>query len=338
MIGGTTVRPEDTDLAVRARQLLAAGPLDSVSLIAQVCRMSGTPPVVAEHLATTLFAGRSEFARDGDGRWTLARPAACREPDAWPRYGEQLALGGIESVTETIDSTPRARRRGRARDRDDPAAAATPLDTLDYVVVDVETTGSCAWRTDRITEIGIVHVRDGRIVEQFESLVNPERPIPPIVSSLTNITWEMVRGAPRFGELCDRIVPMLAGKVFVAHNAEFDWRFVTAEVSRATGQRLEGERLCTVRLARQLLPQLRSRGLDALAHWYGITIHGRHRAGGDARATAAVLLRLLSELSDRGCLTYEAMRTLLGRRGGRGRRGRRRRSAMPRGMTRDDIA
>jgi DNA polymerase-3 subunit epsilon len=336
VIEGTTVRPADTDLAVRARELLAAGPMDAVELIGQVCRMSGTPAVVAEHLALTLFAGRREFVRDGRGRWMLAGTDMGRAAPAPSSlaYGDQLSLGGLAPAAGASDPARPARRR--VREPRVPTCGRTPLDALDYVVVDVETTGSCAWRSDRITEIALVHVRGGAVVEQFESLVNPERSIPPIITALTNITWEMVRDAPRFGELCDRIVPMLTGRVFVAHNAEFDWRFVTAEIGRATGERLDGERLCTVRLARRLLPQLRSRRLDALAHWYGITIHGRHRAGGDARATAALLLRLLAELADHGCLTFEAARELLARRTARARRGRRR--AMPRGMTRDDIA
>ena len=336
MIEGTTVHPEDTELAVLAREHLAAGPLDAVTLIARVCRMSGTPAVVAEHLAVTLFADRREFARDGEGRWMLApRAAPSAAPHRQASRGDQLDLGGGGAWGDS--ASPSSHGTGRRVRERPPAHAGTPLDALDYVVVDVETTGSCAWRSDRVTEIAIVHVRGGRVVDQFESLVNPERSIPPVVSALTNITWDMVRHAPRFGELCDRIVPMLSGKVFVAHNAEFDWRFVTAEVSRATGQRLDGERLCTVRLARRLLPQLRSRGLDSLAHYYGITIEGRHRAGGDARATATVLLRLLRELSDHGCLTFEAMRELIARRGRRARRGRGRR-AMPRGVTRDDVA
>jgi DNA polymerase III subunit epsilon len=320
VIEGTSVHPADTDLAMRARELLAAGPMDAVSLIARVCRMSGTPAVVAEHLALTLFAGRREFERGADGRWRLAPPARRV-------VRESRASSGHPILFDPAAHDPRF---PIAESR-----SSTPLRALDYVVVDVETTGSCAWRSDRITEIAIVHVRDGRTVEQFESLVNPERSIPPVVSALTHITWDMVRHAPKFGELCDRIVPMLSGKVFVAHNAEFDWRFVTAEVARATGQRLEGERLCTVRLARRLLPHLRSRGLDSLAHYYGIAIQNRHRAGGDARATATLLFRLLSELSDQGCVTFEGMRELLARRAAR-RRGRRR--AMPRGMTRDDVA
>jgi DNA polymerase-3 subunit epsilon len=158
-----------------------------------------------------------------------------------------------------------------------------------------------------------------------------------MITALTNITWEMVRHAPRFAEICDRLVPMLDGKVFVAHNAEFDWRFVTTEIARATGQRLEGERLCTVRLARKLLPELRSRRLDVIADYFGITIEGRHRAGGDARATAQLLVKLLRELADRDCLTFEAMRELLARRARR-KRGRRGRRALPRGMDRDASA
>ena len=327
MISGTSVQPADSLLASRARELLAGGPVDSVTLVAHVCRMSGTPHAVAEHLAATMFAGRREFVRDADGRWGLA-PVPPRLPaSSAGRIGEpvpHVSFGSAAAASRT------------ASDIVQTSLALTPLDCLDYVVVDVETTGSGWRRNDRITEIAAIHVRAGKVVQEFESLVNPQRSIPPVVSALTNITWSMVRNAPLFGELCDRLVPLLQGKVFVAHNAEFDWRFVTTEVARATGQRLDGERLCTVRLARQLLPELRSRRLDALAHYYGIVIEGRHRAGGDARATAKVMLRLFHELSVRDCLTFEAMRELLGRRSRRGRR--RRRSAMPRGMTRDTSA
>ena len=243
------------------------------------------------------------------------------------------------SLTELIAATANRRDAPQMSGANRRRLRKLALHTLDFVVVDVETTGGGSLRADRITEVAAVHVRNGVVVEEFETLVNPQRSIPPMITALTNISWEMVRHAPRFAEICDRLIPMLAGKVFVAHNAEFDWRFVTAEIARATGQRLEGERLCTVRLARKLLPELRSRRLDALAHYYGITIEGRHRAGGDARATVKVLAKLLRELADRDCLTFEAMRDLLSRRarGKRGRRGRRGR-AMPRAMDRDASA
>jgi len=336
---GTRVRPEDTELAVRARDLLAAGPADSATLIAHVCRMSGTPPVVADHLAFTLFAGRADFARDDEGMWRLVSGIGNRES----RIDRTRTIPASRSPRPE----PRAARVSERHPdlfgahesppvRASHARAQLSLDAIDYVVVDVETTGGSSWGRDRITEIAAVHVRNGRVVDQFESLVNPERSIPPMISALTNITWSMVEHAPRFGELCDRLVPMLEGKIFVAHNANFDWRFVTTEVARATGQRLEGERLCTVRLARALLPELHSRRLDALAHYYGITIAQRHRAGGDARATAEVLIRLLREAADRDCLTFEAVRELIRRRPRR--RGRKRRGAMPRGMNRDTSA
>lgn len=327
MIPGTSVRPEDTLLASRARELLAGGPVDAVTLVAYVCRMSGTPSAVAEHLAATMFAGRREFVRDADGRWGLARLTAIHPAGSGARIAEPMPPGSFGSTSANSRS---------ASDSVQTSLALTPLDCLDYVVVDVETTGSGWRRNDRITEIAVIHVRAGKVVQEFETLVNPQRSIPPIVSALTNITWSMVRHAPLFGELCDRLVPLLQGKVFVAHNAEFDWSFVTTEVARATGQKLDGERLCTVRLARKLLPHLRSRRLDALAHYYGIVIEGRHRAGGDARATAKVMLRLFHELSVRDCVTFEAMRELLGTRSRRVRR--RRRSALPRGMTRDASA
>jgi DNA polymerase-3 subunit epsilon len=290
----------DTLLTTRALDFLAAGPADAATLIAHVCQLPGAPRAVAEHMADALFAGHRAFARDGDGRWCLsaqlpAAPAAVREAAPAPVPG---------------------------------------LDALDYVVVDVETTGTRPWDGDRITEIAAVVVRGGRVVERYETLVNPQRPIPPMITQLTNISWAMVRDAPTFAQVCDEVLGRLEGRVFVAHNAEFDWRFVSAEVQRATGRRLEGERLCTVRLARRLLPQLRSRRLDSVAWHYGIDIEARHRAGGDALATALVLLRLLADARSRECASWEDLQRMLGAGTSRARRPRRP-PAMPRGMDRD---
>ena len=106
----------------------------------------------------------------------------------------------------------------------------------------------------------------------------------------------MVRDKAPFRDVCDaRAASARRAHVFVAHNASFDWRFVSAEVARASGRELTGRRLCTVRLARRLLPQLRSRSLDWVARHYGVEIEPgkRHRAAGDALATAHCLLRLL---------------------------------------------
>jgi DNA polymerase-3 subunit epsilon len=220
-----------------------------------------------------------------------------------------------------------------------PAPRPDRLDGLSYVVVDVETTGGSAYGSDRITEIAAVVVRGGEVVEVFETLVNPQRSIPRWITSLTNISWDMVKDKPTFRDVCDQVLGVLRGHVFVAHNATFDWKFVTAEVARATGERLEGRRLCTVRLARRVLPQLRRRSLDQVAAHYGVEITARHRAGGDAVATAQVLLRMLRDVrSGHGVECWEDLDRLLARAPGRRRRGRRNRSGMPEPVRRDTTA
>ncbi len=304
--GGVVLRPAETFLASRARDFLAAGPADVVPLIEHVCQIPGAPRRVAEHMAHALLGERSEFVRDLDGRWRLAeRAAAPYAVGVAPRY-------------------------------EPPIVPHPDLLSLDYAVVDVETTGTRCWAGDRITEIAVVAVRGGAVAETFETLVNPERPIPPWVSRLTNISWDMVKDAPRFRDVCDDVVRAMDGAIFVAHNAQFDWRFVTTEVERATGRQLAGRRLCTVRLARKLLPQLRSRRLDYLAMHYGVNITARHRAGGDAVATAEILVRLLRDARSRECHCWPDLEALLGRMIVRSRT--RRRSAMPRPVDRDTTA
>ena len=278
---GVYSEPEDTLLTSRAFDYLAAGPADVVDLIGHICSLPGAPRIVAEHMAHAMFAGRREFVRGLDGRWMLAHPAAA--PVA----------------------TLRSRSYPASRFADE------PLQKLSYVVVDTETTGGRAWSGDRITEIAAVVVREGQIVELFETLVNPQRPIPYFITQLTNITWDMVKDAPTFDRVAPEVLRVLEGNVFVAHNAMFDWRFVTSEVSRSTGRKLQGRRLCTVKIARKVLPQLSRRSLDHVARYYGVEIHGRHRAAGDALATAKCLLRMLSDLGDRGCATWGDLETLL---------------------------
>jgi DNA polymerase-3 subunit epsilon len=189
------------------------------------------------------------------------------------------------------------------------------LSSLEYVVVDVETTGGSAARGHRVTEIALLRVaHDGRVLEEFTTLVNPERPIPPFISSLTNITWDMVRDAPRFREIAHEVERMLEGRVFVAHNASFDWRFISWELERATGVPPEGRVLCTVRLARKVVPEIASRSLDSLAYFFGLQNDARHRAYGDARVTAALLGRLMGRLDDQEVASWAQLEFILGRR------------------------
>ena len=296
-------------LVSRALDFLVAGPADAVTLVEHVCQLPGPPRAVAEHLAHALFAGRAEFACDPEGRWWISSQLAALAPPAPPlRPPLPAPLPGVGA-----------------------------LSTLQYAVVDVETTGSRPWDGDRVTEFAAFVVRGGEVVERYETLINPQRPIPPIITALTNISWAMVKDAPTFREVCGDVIRMLEGRVFVAHNAEFDWRFLLAEVERATGLRLEGERLCTVRLARKVLPQLRSRRLDDVALHYGIDIQARHRAGGDAHATAHILLRLLADARARDCVSWDDLQRLLSARAAARRRGRRP-PAMPRPVDKDTTA
>ena len=187
------------------------------------------------------------------------------------------------------------------------------LNQLSYVVVDVETTGGSPQTGHRVTEIAIVVVRHGKIVEIFEQMVNPEHYISPWITQLTGISETMVWDKPKFAEIAPDVVSLLAGNVFVAHNATFDWRFVSAELQRAFDKTPTALTLCTVRLARVLLPHLPRKSLDYVAHYYGVhdvaqryalRRDSRHSAAGDAVVTAHCFLRLLDDAANRGLTTW----------------------------------
>jgi DNA polymerase-3 subunit epsilon len=183
----------------------------------------------------------------------------------------------------------------------DRAVWDAPLADLDFTVVDVETTG---WAPDDagITEIGAVRVRGGRVVAEFGSLVNPGRPVPAPITELTGIDDQMLTGAPPVAAVLPGLLAFARGSVLVAHNAPFDLRFLTAACT-GTGLDWPGfEVLDTVRLARHLMdiPQeVPDRKLATLATFFGTPVRPSHRALDDARATAAVLGRLLARLADR---------------------------------------
>ncbi|HEX4627918.1 MAG TPA: 3'-5' exonuclease [Gemmatimonadales bacterium] len=192
--------------------------------------------------------------------------------------------------------------------------ASPTLDTCRFAVVDVETTGTSPRHGGRVVEIAVVELAagtdgaDARVT--YETLINPERPIAPVVTRLTGITDQAVRTAPRFADVADTVLGALAGAVFVAHHVRFDWGFVAAELGRARGLLLAGPRLCTVRLARRLVPGLERRSLDALAHYFGFPVTVRHRAAPDARLAAQVLARLLRVGRERGARTLDELTQL----------------------------
>ena len=149
------------------------------------------------------------------------------------------------------------------------------------IFLDLETTGATA-HVDRITEIGLVEVDQGRQIGEWSSLVNPERPIPPLIESLTGITDAMVAKAPTFAELAPGLYQRLAGKTLVAHNARFDFGFLRNEFRRV-GLNYAPDVLCTVRLSRRLYPQERRHNLDSVIERHGLSCDNRHRALADAR-------------------------------------------------------
>ena len=218
---------------------------------------------------------------------------------------------------------PRRRARQRHPLPAPIAPAAEDLRALEYVVVDVETTGGSSAHGHRVTEFAAVCVSfDGTVIDEYSSLVNPDRSIPPFISALTNITGDMVRDAPRFRDIAAEVERMLAGRVFVAHNAAFDWRFTCHELERARGVAPLAPVLCTVRLARRVLPELGARSLDALTYYFGLENTARHRAGGDARVTAAILARMLGRLEEHEVTSWSALQEFLRRRKPRRPRGR----------------
>ncbi len=160
-----------------------------------------------------------------------------------------------------------------------------------YAIVDIETTGTYASGSG-ITEIAIL-VHDGqRVVYRYSSLINPHRPIPLAIQALTGITDELVADSPSFDDLAPHIYKLLEGRIFIAHNVNFDYSFVKHHLS-AAGYELNARKLCTVRLSRKIRPGLPSYSLGRLCDTLDIPISNRHRAGGDAEATAVLFGRLV---------------------------------------------
>ncbi len=158
----------------------------------------------------------------------------------------------------------------------------TPLFDTPLAIVDLETTGAHpAW--DRVTEIAVIEVADGEVVSEWSTLVNPGTSIPPAIQALTGITNDMVAGAPEFEDLAAGLYERLEGRIFVAHNARFDYGFLRHSFERA-GLRFQARTLCAVKLSRRLYPAHARHNLDSLIERHQLRCDARHRALGDARA------------------------------------------------------
>lgn len=171
----------------------------------------------------------------------------------------------------------------------------TELSDATFVIVDVETTGLRAGN-DRIIEIGMVKLERGRITDIFNSFINPGRKIPPFITSFTGISDEDVEDAPYFEEVADELMNFLGDSVLVGHNLSFDYRFLQSEFSLAGKHSFKPLQLCTLRLAKKLLPELRSRSLKNVAYHFKLHQELAHRALDDAHLTAQVLLKFIEIL------------------------------------------
>ena len=174
------------------------------------------------------------------------------------------------------------------------------LHESDFVVVDLETTGAKT-PPGRIMEIGAYRVRDCRVIAEFQSLVNPQAPIPPFISRLTGITEEMVRKAPLFSEIISNWLEFAGDAVLVAHNSHFDVRVLNYEIGRVyPGRKMINAHLCTVKLSRCCVPGLANYQLSTLAEHFSIPHPNRHRAPADALATANLFIHMLARLNEHG--------------------------------------
>ena len=166
-----------------------------------------------------------------------------------------------------------------------------------YAIVDIETTGG-KYNEEGVTEIAIYKFDGHEVVDQFISLVNPERPIQPFVVNLTGINNEMLRNAPKFYEVAKRIVEITTDCTIVAHNAKFDYRIMRLEFRRL-GYEFQRQSLCTVELSKKLIPNMPSYSLGKLVKSLGIPLTDRHRASGDALATVKLFKLLLQKDSQK---------------------------------------
>lgn len=164
---------------------------------------------------------------------------------------------------------------------------------LQFAVIDIETTGGYAI-DNGIIEIAVL-ITDGDIVsDSFYAMINPGITIPPFIEKLTGITNEVIQSQPSFESVAEQLFALIHDKVFVAHNVNFDYSFVKYHLGQQ-GYHLDSQKLCTIRLARKVVPGLRGYGLDKICNHLNIKIEGRHSAFGDAAATTKLLHQLIQK-------------------------------------------
>lgn len=170
-----------------------------------------------------------------------------------------------------------------------------------YCILDFETTG-LSHLSDRVIEIGAVKVREGKIVDQFESFINPRRPLPAIITSLTGITNQMVRSAPLAEEVFPKLKNFVETDHIIAHNAAFDSGFFVSEMNRLA-HKPQNNFLCTLMLARRIYPELKSHKLEMLCSHLHLHNDRAHRALSDVKVTLQVFQAICHQVKEKSQLT-----------------------------------
>jgi DNA polymerase-3 subunit epsilon len=256
-------------------------------------------------MAETIFA---LLERADAGAVAAVLRGLCRDYRGW-RYGfpDLLVIDDAGARLVEIKAEGDQLRRNQLLQLERLRAAGLRADVVrvrwvldpqqTYVVVDVETTGGQG-EQHRITELAAVKVRAGEVIDRFESLVDPQRPVPRGITRLTGITDEMVANAPRFAELADDFAAFMGDAIFVAHNVNFDYGFVSREYARL-GRPFRHPKLCTCASMRKLWPGGDSYSLAALCQRFDIPLKTHHRALCDAEAAAQLLLIVNEKRAER---------------------------------------
>jgi len=210
------------------------------------------------------------------------------------------AVLAVKLANDLVERDPRLLLDGDFVELFETDHAAIDIGETGFVVFDLETTGAKA-PPCRITEIGAFRVKCGFVTESFHTLVNPQTSIPPFITSLTGISDAMVADAPLFCDVVDDFLAFIDDSVLVAHNARFDMGFLNHEIGRVYEDYcLVNPSLCTVQLARKILPDIDNHTLKTVANYFSIDLINHHRAGDDAHATAKIFVNLLEDLRAAG--------------------------------------
>ncbi len=183
--------------------------------------------------------------------------------------------------------------------RDDRFSTQNHVDNQEFVVVDIETTGLSRY-TSKITEIGALKIRNNKIIDRFETLVDPEQRIPRFITKITGITNDMVKNASKVYEVLPRFLNFLGERCFIGHYATFDYNFLNHNAQLHHDHTMLNDKLCTCRLARRLLPELPSKRLSCVSNHLGISETTEHRAMSDALITAKIFVNFLNKLKEKG--------------------------------------